>query len=55
MMKCASAHRATKMTAAADGALFVGVADHTNPQYTAGSDADYTKATPTSCSWRSSA
>jgi len=29
-------HRVTKMAAAADAALFVGVADHTNPQTTAG-------------------
>jgi hypothetical protein len=37
MMKWdAAAHRCTKMAAAADGALFVGVSDHTNPQYTAG-------------------
>lgn len=32
----AANHRATKMAAAADAATFLGVADHTNPQYTAG-------------------
>ena len=38
-------HRATKMTAAADGADFLGVADHSNPQYTAGTlTSDYTKS-----------
>jgi hypothetical protein len=37
-------HRATKMTAAADGPTFLGVSDHTNPQYSAGVlTADYTK------------
>lgn len=29
-------HVATKMTAAADGANFLGVSDHSNPQYSAG-------------------
>ena len=38
-------HRVTKMAAAADGALFVGVADHTNPQMSAGTlTNDYTVA-----------
>lgn len=38
-------HWATKMTAAADGANFVGVSDHSNPQYSAGTlTADYTKS-----------
>ena len=37
--------KATKMTAAGDGATFVGVADHSNPQYTAGTlTSDYTKS-----------
>jgi multidrug resistance efflux pump len=41
----AANHRATKMTAAADAATFLGVSDHTNPQYTAGTlTANYTKA-----------
>jgi environmental stress-induced protein Ves len=46
MMKWdAAQHRVTKMAAAADGALFVGVADHTNPQMSAGTlTADYTVA-----------
>ncbi len=36
---------ATKMTTAADGATFVGVSDHSNPQTTAGSlTSDYTKS-----------
>jgi len=38
-------HRATKMTASADGATFMGMSDHTNPQYTAGTlTSDYTKS-----------
>lgn len=38
-------HQATKMTAAADGANFIGMSDHTNPQATAGSlTTDYTKS-----------
>jgi multidrug resistance efflux pump len=41
----AANHRATKMVAAADAATFLGVADHTNPQMSAGTlTADYTKA-----------
>jgi hypothetical protein len=38
-------HRATKLTAAADGAEFCGISDHSNPQATAGSlTSDYTKS-----------
>lgn len=38
-------HWATKMTAAGDGANFVGVSDHSNPQYSAGTlTSDYTKS-----------
>ncbi len=38
-------HRATKMTASADGADFIGMSDHSNPQATAGSlTTDYTKS-----------
>lgn len=40
-----SAHLATKMTTAADASDFLGVSDHTNPQYSAGVlTSDYTKA-----------
>lgn len=40
-----SAGLATKMTAAGDAADFLGVSDHTNPQYTAGSlTQNYTKS-----------
>lgn len=40
-----SAHLATKMTTAADASDFLGVADHTNPQYSAGIlTADYTRS-----------
>lgn len=36
---------ATKLTTSTDGANFVGMSDHTNPQYTAGSlTSNYTKA-----------
>lgn len=45
MMWDGTNHRATKMTAAGDGANFLGLSDHTNPQYTAGTlTSDYTKA-----------
>ncbi len=38
-------HRATKMTANTDGANFIGISDHTNPQYSQGIlTSDYTKA-----------
>lgn len=38
-------HVATKMTAAADGATFMGMSDTTNPQYSGGTTtSDYTKA-----------
>lgn len=38
------AHLATKMTAAGDAATFLGISDHTNPQYSAGIlTSDYTK------------
>lgn len=40
-----ASHQATKMTAAADGSLFLGICDHTNPQYTGGTlTTDYTKS-----------
>lgn len=40
-----STHVATKLTAAADAAEFVGMSDHTNPQYSAGIlTSDYTKS-----------
>lgn len=40
-----SAKRATKLTTATDGVYFVGVADHSNPQYSAGIlTSDYTVA-----------
>ena len=40
-----TARKATKMTAAADGATFMGMSDHTNPQASAGSTtSDYTKS-----------
>lgn len=40
-----AANLATKITTAADGATFIGVADHSNPQATAGSlTSDYTKS-----------
>lgn len=38
-------HVATKMAAAADGANYIGVSDHSNPQLSAGSlTSDYTKS-----------
>lgn len=45
LMWDATNHVATKMTAAGDGANFLGVSDHSNPQYSAGTlTSDYTKS-----------